>query len=165
MSEELVSPHLPAVGLVAGLTKEDRDTLSSYGEFHLAKPGEVLIPQGESHGKLFFIISGLLHAKRQDDDREMLLGPIHQGEWVGEVDLFDPRSAVCSVVVIEQTQYWKITRADLEDFINNYPAPGIQLVVGVAATLSQRLRGVTKKLMEESEMAVVRAALLTTDKS
>jgi CRP-like cAMP-binding protein len=162
MNDELNSPYLPAVGFVSELSKEDRDTLSSYGNFHLALPGDTLIPQGESHGKLLFIISGLLHAIRRDDQREVLLGPIHQGEWVGEVDLFDPDAAVCSVTVIEPAQYWVITRSDFEDFVNNYPEAGIQLMVGVASTLSKRLRGVTRKLMEESELAIIRASLLET---
>jgi CRP-like cAMP-binding protein len=144
MSEELTSPHLPAVGLVAQLSKEDRDTLSSYGEFHLADHGEILI----------------LHAVRHEDERDVLLGTIQKGEWVGEVDLFDPGSAMCSVMVIEPVQYWAATRSDVEDFINNYPEAGVQIVVGVATTLSKRLRVVTKKLMEEAEMAEVRAALL-----
>ncbi len=160
MSEDLTSPHLPAVGLVANLTKEDRDLLSSYGVFCRAEVGEPIIEQAEAHGKLFFIISGLLHAIRRDGDREVLLGPVRQGEWVGEVDLFDPGSAVCSVVAIEAAQYWVIPRADLEDFINNYPEAGIQLVIGVAATLSRRLRSVTQKLMDEAQMAIVRASLL-----
>lgn len=160
MSEELTSPHLPAVGLVAQLSKEDRDTLSTYGEFHRAEHGETLIHQGESHGKLFYIINGLLHAVRHDGEREVLLGPIQKGEWVGEVDLFDPGSAVCSVTVIEPTQFWVANRTDIEDFINNYPEAGVQIVIGVATTLSRRLRGVTKKLMDEAEMAEVRASLL-----
>ena len=49
------------------------------------------------------------------------LARFRRGEWVGEVDLFDPVSAMCSVIVIEQTQYWTIARSDLEEFINNYP--------------------------------------------
>lgn len=149
----LTTPHLPAVGLVAELSKDDRDTLSSYGSFHLAKPGDILIAEGHPHGKLFFIISGLLHARTQDDGRDVLLGKIGQGEWVGEVDLFDPASAVCSVVAIEPSQYWVITRADLEDYINNYPAAGIQILIGVASTLGRRLRNVTRKLTEETEIA------------
>lgn len=160
MSENFTSPHLPAVGLVANLSKEDRDLLSSYGVFNLAHPGETIIEQADSHGKLFFIISGVLHAVRRDGDREVLLGAIHQGEWVGEIDLFDPGSAVCSVVSIEKAQYWVITRADLEEFINNYQAAGIPLLVGLASTLSKRLRSVTQKLMDEAQMAVVRASLL-----
>jgi CRP/FNR family transcriptional regulator, cyclic AMP receptor protein len=163
MSEELTSPHLPAVGLVAQLSKEDRDTLSSYGEFHRAEVGTILIRQGEAHGKLFYVISGLLHAVRRAEDRDMLLGPIHQGEWVGEVDLFDPGSAVCSVVVMEPVQYWVAQRSDIEQFINNYPEAGVQVVIGVASMLSRRLRGITRKLMDEAEMAEVRAALVAED--
>ena len=90
MLEELGGPYLPVVGPVAALSEEDRDALSSYGDFHLASHGDLLIPQGESRGRLFFIISGVLHAVRRDADREVLLGAIRRGEWVGEVDLFDP---------------------------------------------------------------------------
>lgn len=160
MSDELTSPYLPAVGLVAQLSKEDRDTLSTYGEFHRAEHGDVLIRQGESHGKLFYVLSGLLHAVRHDGERDVLLGTIQKGEWVGEVDLFDPSSAVCSVTVIEPAQFWVANRSDIEEFIQNYPEAGVQIVIGVASTLSRRLRVVTRKLMEESEMAEVRAALL-----
>ncbi len=155
----LTSPQLPAVGLVSELSKEDRDSLSAYGSFHFAHPGDVLIQEGASHGKLFFIISGLLHARHDGEGRDLLLGPIRQGEWVGEVDLFDPASAVCSVVVMEPSQYWMITRADLEDFINNYPEAGIQILIGVAGTLGRRLRGVTKKLTEQNELAAIRNSL------
>ena len=155
----LTSPHLPAVGLVSELSKDDRDTLSSYGDFHLLQAGDTLITEGEPHGKLFFIISGLLHARRDDNGRPTLLGAINQGEWVGEIDLFDPSSAVCSVVAIEPSQYWAIPRVDLEDYINNYPQAGIQLLIGLAATLSRRLRGTTQKLTEQAEMQAVREAL------
>ena len=155
----LSTPHLPAVGLVAQLSKEDRDTLSSYGSFHLARPGDTLIQEGLPHGKLFFVISGLLHARQLNEGKEILLGAIRQGEWVGEVDLFDPASAVCSVVAIEPSQYWMITRNELEDYINNYPEAGIRILIGVAGTLGRRLRAVTLKLAEKNQLSSVRSAL------
>ncbi len=158
----ITTPQLPAVGLVADLTKEDRDTLSSYGSFHLANPGDTLIEEGLPHGKLFFIISGLLHARHVDNGKEILLGAIRQGEWVGEVDLFDPASAVCSVVTIEPSQYWMITRQDLEDYINTYQEAGIRILIGVAGTLGRRLRGVTKKLAEQTELSKLRNSLFST---
>jgi CRP/FNR family transcriptional regulator, cyclic AMP receptor protein len=160
MREQLDGANLPAVGLVAELSEEHRGILSSYGEFRFADGGDLLIMQGESQGELFFVISGVLHAVRRDADREVLLGAIRQGEWVGEVDLFDPVSAMCSVVVIERAQYWTISRSNLEEFINNYPHAAVQLVISLAALLSRRLRSVTKRLMEEAELAVARASLL-----
>jgi CRP-like cAMP-binding protein len=160
MVEQLDGPHLPAVGPIAELSEEDRGALSSYGEFRFADDGDLLITQGDSHGRLFFIISGVLHAVRRDSDREVLLGAIRKGEWVGEVDLFDPVSAMCSVIVVEEAQYWTISRPNLEDFINNYPQAGVQLVISLASLLSRRLRSVTRRLMEEAELAIVRASLL-----
>lgn len=159
MSDELTSPHLPAVGFISALDSEQRGILSSYGSFHFAEAGKTLIHQDESHGKLFFIISGLLHAIRREGDRELLLGTIHQGDWVGEVDLFDPSAAICSVAVIEKAQYWVMTRPDFEDFVNTHTEAGIQIMVGVSSTLARRLRNLTRKLVEEAEMASVRASL------
>ena len=160
MDPVLEGPNLPAVGIVAELSPEDRGILSSYGEFHIAEPDAILIPQGAVHGKLYFILSGVLHAVRHDGDRDVLLGTIHQGDWVGEVELFDPVNALCSVIVRERAQYWIISRKDLEEFMNTYPQPGIQIVVGLAGILCRRLRSVTKKLMDEAQLAVVRASLL-----
>lgn len=146
------TPKLPAVGIVANLSDEDRDTLSSYGTFHLAPIGAVLIEQGQSAGKLFFTLSGLLHARHVDEENDILLGKIESGEWVGEIDLFDPSSAVCSVVAVEPTQYWVMSREDLEVFLNNYNAAGIMLMIGLATTLSHRIRKITAKLTEQAEI-------------
>lgn len=153
------SPTIPAVGLVSSLEKEDRDTLASYGNFHLAPKGTVLIEQGKPHGCLFFIISGLFHARREDDGQDVLLGRINPGDWVGEVDLFDPSSAVCSVIAMEESQYWVITRDELEAYFNNYQTAGIMLLIGLAGTLGRRIRAVTAKLSEERELAKIRESL------
>ena len=78
---------------------------------------------------------------------------------MGEVDLFDPSEAVCSVVAIEQCQYWVITRDNLEEFINNHPSAGILLLIGLSTTLSRRIREVTRKLAEQTELNKVRKSL------
>jgi CRP-like cAMP-binding protein len=153
------TPELPLVGIVANLDPEDVKALASYGTFKTAKPGTVVIEQGISHGKLFLITDGVLHARRNDQGNDVLLGQVLQGEWMGEVDLFDPSEAVCSVVAIEQCQYWVITRDNLEEFINNHPSSGILLLIGLSTTLSRRIREVTRKLAEQTELNKVRESL------
>jgi CRP-like cAMP-binding protein len=153
------TPELPLVGIVANLDPEDVKALASYGTFETAKPGTVVIEQGISHGKLFLITDGVLHARRNDQGNDVLLGQVLQGEWMGEVDLFDPSEAVCSVVAIEQCQYWVITRDNLEEFINNHPSSGILLLIGLSTTLSRRIREVTRKLAEQTELNKVRESL------
>jgi CRP-like cAMP-binding protein len=151
------TPALPAVGIVANLDPEDVKALESYGTFETAKPGTVVIEQGKSHGKLFLITDGELHARRTDQGNDVLLGQVQEGEWMGEVDLFDPLEAVCSVVAVEECQYWVITRDNLEEFINNYPSAGILLLIGLSTTLSRRIREVTRKLAEQTELNKLRA--------
>jgi CRP-like cAMP-binding protein len=153
------SPQLPPVGLIANLTDEDRNSLSSFGSFHTAKPGFVLIEQGKPHGKLFFIIDGLFHARRSDGDSDILLGPVNPGEWVGEVDIFDPSEAVCSVVAVEKAQYWVIPRESIEEFINDHQAAGSFLLIGLARTLGRRIRDLTRKMAEQAELSRIREQL------
>ncbi len=97
---------------------EDRELLSSFGSFESAKPGQKIIHQGKSQGVLFLTLSGLFHAKRKDDGHSEILAKIHPGEWLGEVDLFDPSTAVCSVEAVKPSEYWVITREAFESFIN-----------------------------------------------
>lgn len=153
------SPQLPPVGLIANLSKEDRITLSSFGSFHEAKPEAVLIEQGKPHGKLFFITDGLFHARRSDGDTDILLGTMGAGEWVGEVDLFDPSNAICSVVTVKPSQYWVIPRADLEKFIQDCPAAGSTLLMGLAGTLGRRIRNLTQTMSEQAELSKIREQL------
>jgi CRP-like cAMP-binding protein len=107
------------------LDREDIKALESFGTFQTASPGTVVISQGHSHGRLFLVTKGLLHARRKDKGNDVLLGQIHEGEWMGEVDLFDPLEAVCSVEAVQDSEYWVITRDNLEEFINSRPMAGI----------------------------------------
>lgn len=154
------TPQLPVIGIVANLNPEDVKVLESYGRFDSAKPGAVLIEQGISHGKLFLVISGLLHARRVDQGTDVLLGQVEEGEWLGEVDLFDPLEAVCSVITVGECQYWEITRDRLEEFIANCPSAGTLLLIGLSTTLSRRIREVTRKLAEQTELTKLRESLM-----
>jgi CRP-like cAMP-binding protein len=79
---------------------------------------------------------------------------------MGEVDLFDPFEAMCSVVAVEECQYWVMTRDNLEEFINNHPSAGILLLIGLSTTLSRRIREVTRKLAEQIEFTKVRESMV-----
>ena len=138
---------LPPSGPIEGLKMEDRELLSSFGSFESAKPGQKIIHQGKSQGVLFLTLSGLFYAKRKDHGHTEILAKIHPGEWLGEVDLFDPSTAVCSVEAVEPSEYWVITREAFENFINKNHAAGSILLIGLAMTLSKRTRNLTEKHM------------------
>lgn len=119
--------------------------LSSFGAFEVAKPGQKIIHQGKSQGVLFITLSGLFEAKREEHGHTEVLGKIQPGEWLGEINLFDPSTAVCSVEAVGLSEYWVITREAFERFINQNHAAGSVLLIGLAMTLSKRIRGLTEK--------------------
>jgi hypothetical protein len=94
---------------------------------------------------LILTLSGLLHAKTEERGHTEILGKIHPGEWLGEINLFDPSTAVCSVEAVEPSEYWVITREAFEKFINKNHAAGSVLLIGLAMTLSKRIRSLTEK--------------------
>ena len=143
--------ELPSIGLVAGLSPEDRSMLASYGHFSFLHEGEEIIHQGQPQGSLYFVLSGLLHAKRSDSGREILVGEIHIGESFGEVNVFDPGEASATVVAALPSQLWSIEGADLQAFVSAYPEAGVHLVCGVASVLSKRLRRVSEQLVGKVE--------------
>jgi CRP-like cAMP-binding protein len=141
----VITKILPPTGPIESLKEEDRALLSSFGSFESAKPGQKIIHQGKPQGVLFLTLSGLLYAKRKEHGHTEILAKIHPGEWLGEINLFDPSTAVCSVEAVKPSEYWVITREAFEKFINQNHAAGSVLLIGLAMTLSKRIRSLTEK--------------------
>jgi len=137
---------LPRAGITFNLGDEDRQALASYGSFDFLPADKVLIKQGQAHGRLFCVVGGRFEARREFDGSHLLLGSIEPGEWIGEVDIFSPSTAICSVVSAEPSRYWTITRERFEEFINDQKDAAIVLLIGLASTLGTRIRGITEQL-------------------
>lgn len=143
--------ELPAMGLVAEMSSEDRSMLASYGHFSFASQGDEIIGQGQPQGSLYFVLSGLLHAKRSDTGRDVLVGEIRAGESFGEVNIFDPGAASATVIASTPSQLWSIEGGELRSFVAAYPEAGSLLVWGVASVLSRRVRSVSEQLVGRVE--------------
>jgi CRP/FNR family transcriptional regulator, cyclic AMP receptor protein len=142
-------PPLPPVGFLENLSEKERQNLSSRGVYHYARRGETLIQEGQDAGRLFFLIAGRLEARA--GAAQTPLGRISPGEWVGEVNIFDPAGAVCSVVATEPSEYWEISREAFERFINESRGTGSAILIALAATLGRRIRQSTGALQKAVE--------------
>ena len=140
------TPELPAMGIVAPLGEDDRRMLSSYGEFLPVHPKQILIQEGHPQDSLYMIISGVLHASRTQAGRQVLLGRLNPGETIGEINMFDPAEASATVTAIEFSQIWRIDRESLEEFMNINPLPAAHVLIGIATTLSKRMRETNEKI-------------------
>src|SRR5271154_5422884 len=156
MSEILSTPTLPPFSWIGHLKADDRDLLSSYGEFFPGHPGNVIIEEGAMQTEVFVVISGKLevHAK-QDDGSEILLAQIGPGETLGEISLFNPGPAAATVTAVEFSQLWRIADADLIHFMEENPGAGNVLLRTMASILAQRLRQMNPRAFGLSTYAVV----------
>lgn len=155
MSERLTRPELPAVGIVAEMEVEDRALLSGYGEFLPAQAGQLLIDIGKDQEFLYLVISGLLHVHHQVEGRTSLIARVEAGETLGEVNLFDPGKASASVTAQEFSQIWKANRADIDAFVEAYPAAGARLLSGIIGVMCRRIRHMNEKLVDSETLAVM----------
>jgi len=145
-TQNFSTPELPAKGIIEPLGDEDRQLLSSYGEFRPVQDRQVLIEEGNTQNSLYFVISGILHATTMRQGRQVLLGKIGPGETIGEINIFHPGLASATVTAVEFSQVWRIDRQSLEEFMNACPLPAAHLLIGIASTLSKRLRETNEKV-------------------
>ena len=156
MIDTLSKPTLPTFSWIGHLKEDDRDLLSSYGEFFPGHPGNVIIEEGAMQTEVFVVISGKLDVRaRQDDGSEILLAQVGPGETLGEISLFDPGPAAATVTAIEFSQLWRIADADLMHFMEENPGAGNVLLRTLASILAQRLRQMNPKAFGLSTYAVV----------
>ncbi len=135
---------------------DDRELLSSYGEFFPGHPGTVLIEEGTVQTHVLVVITGKLevHA-RQEDGTEQVLAYVGPGETLGEISLFNPGPAAATVTAVEFSQLWRIADADLMEFMQENPGAGNLLLRTLASILAQRLRQMNPKAFGLSTYAVV----------
>jgi CRP-like cAMP-binding protein len=156
MPDTLSRPTLPTFSWIGHLKQDDRELLSSYGEFFPGHPGNVIIEEGAMQTEVFVVISGKLEVRaRQDDGSEILLAQIGPGETLGEISLFDPGPAAATVSAVEFSQLWRIADADLMHFMEENPGAGNVLLRTLASILAQRLRQMNPRAFGLSTYAVV----------
>jgi CRP-like cAMP-binding protein len=156
MSELLSKPTLPTFSWIGHLKQDDRELLSSYGEFFPGHPGNVIIEEGIMQTEVLVVISGKLEVRaKQDDGSEILLAQVGPGETLGEISLFDPGPAAATVTAAEFSQLWRIADTDLMEFMKENPGAGNVLLRTLASILAQRLRQMNPKAFGLSTYAVV----------
>jgi len=148
MAESFDRPTLPKTGFLEAMADDDRDLLASYGEFRGVQPDHDMIRQGEEQQQVYFVISGKLEVRRQGLADDIVVGIISPGESIGEMSVFDAGPASASIRALEFSQIWVIDGVSLKSFIRDSPVAGNQILLGLATILSQRVRQLSRQLVD-----------------
>ncbi len=123
----------------------------TYIEILELKAGEILFEEGEQGDYVCFIISGSLEVLKMTTWQNFttVIATLYEGSCIGEMALIDnaPRSA--TIRSNENTRLAILTQKAFDVMIESEPELGVNILKGVAQTLSDNLRATTDKLADE----------------
>ncbi len=133
------------------LSDEQMDKIMVYIETLDLIAGETLFEEGDEGDYVCFIISGSLEVVKLTTWQNFttVIATLDQGYCIGEMTLIDhaPRSA--TIRAHENTKLAILTQKAFDVMISTEPELGVNILKGVAQTLSDNLRSTTDKLADE----------------
>jgi CRP-like cAMP-binding protein len=136
---------LEKVTIFSGLDRRHLKQLSKLMVPRAFKAGDVIIKEHDQAAGFFVITSGKVEVVRgADGDKPDVLNTLGQGDFFGEMALFEgfPRSA--TVRCLEDTECLALTRWDFRAELSSHA----EIAVAVLETVVHRLRDVEERLTE-----------------
>lgn len=120
------------------------------------RPSEVIIEEGAEGEELLLIVSGRVKISRtMRDGTEYLLALLHEGDFVGELDLIDGRKRSASVTALDDTTILSLHKSHFELLLHSSQPFAIRLLT----VLSVRLRALIHHFASETERKVLEARI------
>lgn len=131
--------HLRRVGLFAGLTKKELETVASAGSEIDVPVGKVLMVEGHNGADAFIVLKGTFVVRRNGRKAATL----HAGDFTGELALIDdgPRSA--TVECTEAGSVLVISRGQFRAVLDGIP----KLTHKLLASLAGRVRDLDRNVL------------------
>ena len=106
--------------------------------------GEVVISEGQSGKRMYFIIDGSARVKKEVNGKSVTLKTLRTGDCFGEMAIIDNMPRIASVVALERTNVIALNEAVLR---HSNPQLCLKLFRSLAMTISEKLRITDKKYM------------------
>lgn len=109
--------------------------------------------QGDPQDHLYILLSGKLSATAHSDSSIVELGMIMPGESVGEMNIIDPKKASADVKAVISSRVWSIGKAAFDQYLDENPTYGVQLLRSISTQLCRRIRRNSDKMLRQLETA------------
>jgi CRP-like cAMP-binding protein len=96
--------------LLAQVSPDYLAYLTAFGKFLRPHDGEVIIAEGSAQDSLDLILSGTVYVISYANERPLLLASLSEGDFLGEINLFDPAAASGAIEVDRQIGVYRGTR-------------------------------------------------------
>ena len=141
---------LEKAAIFHNLSKKELFEVEKTTYTRIYEPGEYIFRKSNPGDGMYIIVEGSVQIvdERLDDNKEIPLVTLLNGDFFGELSLLDetPRSA--SAKCNKRTEAISFFRADLLDILNRKPLIGSKIILNVARVLGERLRATNVRLNE-----------------
>jgi len=140
---------IAGTSLFANFDWRDIEALSSYVQGYQVAAGTVVFKEGDAGSYMGLLIKGQIEILKDDlDGQPRRLGLVSCGKTVGEMSIIDgePRSATCKTTL--GSVLLVLTKDNYDRIIKEKPGLAVNILAKLAKLMSQRLRGVSGKIVE-----------------
>lgn len=123
--------------------------LLEFGEVRHYANEDYIIHEAEMDANIFIIVSGSVNVTVTEEEKEVYICTIGEGEVFGEAGIFSNVKRTANVITTEDAVVLSLKRDGLLKFIKKNPTSGIQLLMIVIYSLLKKLRGVNQDLAYE----------------
>jgi CRP/FNR family cyclic AMP-dependent transcriptional regulator len=145
--------------LLQDFTPAEADTLGAQMLHVRARPGQVLIAEGDASDWLMLLLTGTVDVNKRkiDADAEEAADPnaattrlavVREGAVLGEMSMIDGEPRYASCAAIGDVEAAVLSRAGVGEMIATHPAIGAKLLVKLTQLLAQRLRNTSTQLVK-----------------
>ena len=137
----MVKPEdLKGVALFQRLQDDELEPFAKIIAEKAYSTGQKIFKEGDPSASLFVVKSGTVEIVKTVDGEETVVATFSDGEFFGEMALFEyaPRSA--DVRVVLDANIYEITKEDFDQFILEQPAIAARLLYSMMEDMSRRVR-------------------------
>ena len=138
---------LKNIPIFADLKEDILEKIYNLLQKRIYKRDNMILMEEDFGDTLFFLNKGSVKITRlSDDGREVILSILGEGDFFGEMSIFDGESRSANVVALEDSEVYMLKRADFLDLLEKYPKIAIALLQELAARLrksDQQIEGLS----------------------
>ena len=107
-------------------------------------PAEVIVREGAPGISMYIIKSGLVEVRKKDPVTgiDFLVAQLSEGAAVGEMSLLTGKPRSATVMTVQPTVVFTLTRSDFRNLLTQHP----EITLGLARILAERLEDATKQV-------------------
>jgi CRP/FNR family transcriptional regulator, cyclic AMP receptor protein len=143
--------------LLQDFTPQEADLLGATMLRVRARPGQLLIAEGESSDWMMMLLSGTVDVRKRKVGADVdatepgdaaRLAVIKEGAVIGEMSMLDGEPRYASCRALSHVEAAVLSRAAVSHLIAEHPGVGAKLLVKLTQLLAQRLRNTSSKLVK-----------------